>query len=70
MKKEKNITMLHVMNDPRYRGKHVIVVAGKVYATKTGNQANKLLDSLEKKYPKETPAFTYIPKTDTLILWL
>lgn len=62
--------MLTILNNPRYRGSHVIVVAGKVYTTKTGAQANRLLDRLEKQYPSETPAITYIPKADTLILWL
>ena len=66
----KNIMMINIMSDPKYRGRHIIVIAGKVYSTKTGTQANKLLDKLEKKYPQETPAITYIPKTDTLILWI
>ncbi len=68
MKKRNNITLLKIMNEPLYRGKHVILVAGKVYTANTGKQANKILDLLEKKYPKETPAITYIPKTDTLYL--
>lgn len=70
MRKTKKITMLNIMSDPAYRGKHVMVVAGKVFTAKTGSEANKILDKLEKKYPKETPAITYIPKTDTLILWV
>lgn len=59
-----------VMNDSRYRGLHVVVIAGKVFTAKTGNEANKVLDRLEKQYPHEIPAITYIPKSDTLILWL
>lgn len=62
--------MLSILNNPKYRGKHVVVIQGKVFSAKTGKQANELLDRLEKKYPDETPAITYIPKTDTLILWL
>lgn len=62
--------MVNIMSDPAYRGKHVIVIAGKVFTAKTGRAANIILDKLEKKYPKETPALTYIPKADTLILWL
>lgn len=62
--------MVRVMSDPRYRGKHVVVIAGKVFTAASGTKANKLLDKLEKEYPKETPAITYIPKSDTLILWL
>ena len=62
--------MTNVMSNPVYRGKHIIVIAGKIFTAKTGEQANKILDNLEKKYPKEIPAITYIPKADTLILWL
>lgn len=64
------VTMINIMSNPVYKGKHVIVMAGKVYTAKTGAQANKLLDKLEKRYPKEIPAITYIPKVDALILWL
>jgi len=71
MKKQTaKITMINIMNNPTYKGKHVIVIAGKVFTAKTGKAADKLLDKLEKKYPRETPAITYIPKADALILWL
>lgn len=70
MKNGKKITMINIMSDPRYQGKHVILIANKVYTAKTGTIANKIVDRLEKKYPKEIPAMTYIPKSDTLILWL
>lgn len=69
-KKTKTINMLSVLNNPRYRGKHIVVISGKVYTAKTGTRANRLIDRLEKQYPAETPAITYIPKADTLILWL
>lgn len=58
------------MNDPQYRGYHVVVVAGKVYKSKTGKGISKILDTTEKKYPKDIPAITYIPDADTLILWV
>ena len=58
------------MSDPSYKGKHVIVIAGKVFTAQSGREANRLLDRLEKRYPKLTPAITYIPKEDTLILWV
>ncbi len=71
MAKTKNTaTMLNILGNPKYKGKHIIVISNKVFTAKTGKQANKLLDKLEKKYPDETPAITYVPKTDTLILWL
>lgn len=69
MRKKSKISMVQIMGAPTYKGKHVIVIAGKIFTAKTGAQANKLLDKLEKRYPKEIPAITYIPKTDTLILW-
>lgn len=68
--KSKKITMELVMNDPQYRGYHVVVVAGNVYKSKTGKGASKILDETHKKYPKEIPAITYIPDADTLILWV
>ena len=67
--KTKKITMEMVMNDPSYRGYHVIVTAGKVYKAKTGEGASKILDEVRRKYPKEIPAITYLPDVDTLILW-
>ena len=69
-KPSSKVTMVNVMSNPAYKGKHLIVIAGKVFTAKTGNQANKILDRLEKKYPNEIPAITYIPKADALILWL
>jgi len=71
MKKQvRKLTMINVMSNPKYKGKHVIVVAGKVFAAKTGESASKILEEIRRKYPKETPAITYIPDADTLILWL
>ena len=70
MKKFRKINMIQIMGNPKYRGKHIVVVAGEVFAAKTSKEASKILDKLEKKYPTEIPAMTYIPKADTLILWL
>ena len=60
--------MIAIMGDPKYKGKHIIVVKGEVFTAKTGKLANTLLDKLEKRYPKEIPVITYVPKADTLIL--
>lgn len=68
MKKQAKDLMANIMGNPRYRGKHVIVVAGKVYTAKTGKLANQIIDRLEKKYPQEIPALTFVPKAETLIL--
>lgn len=62
--------MINIMSNPKYKGKHIIVVKGKVFTAKTGEGASKILDMVEEKYPKEIPAITYIPKADTLILWI
>ena len=57
------------MNNPRYRGYHVVVVAGKVFKARTGERASQILDEVRQKYPKEIPEITYLPDADTLILW-
>jgi len=62
--------MQEVLNNPVYRGYHVIVVAGKVFRTKTGERAAEILKDVRQKYPKKTPAVTYIPDVDTLIGFL
>lgn len=68
--KKKKITMEKAMNNPRYRGYHVIVAGGKVFKAKTGERASQILDEVRKKYPKEIPEITYLPDADALILWL
>jgi len=59
-----------IYKNPKYSGKHVIIIGGKIHAKKTGAAKSGLLETLIKKYPKETPIVTYIPKEDTLILFL
>jgi len=61
--------MNKIFNNPRFRGKHVIVVAGKIFTAKTGEKASQILKEVRRKYPGKTPAITYIPKADALILW-
>lgn len=69
MKKQSaKFTMTSIMSDPKYKGKHVIMVKGKVFTAKTGEGASKILEEVRHKYPKEIPAITYIPDADTLIL--
>ena len=65
---DKKITMEKVMNNPAYRGYHVIVVAGKVFKARTGEWAGELLKEAQEKYPHQIPAITYLPK-ETLIPW-
>ena len=63
----KKITMEQVLNSSRYRGYHVIVVAGKVFKARTGEGASKILDMVREKYPGEIPEITYLPDADALI---
>ncbi|KKQ51372.1 hypothetical protein A3A52_01075 [Candidatus Woesebacteria bacterium RIFCSPLOWO2_01_FULL_39_14] len=69
-KPTKRLNMLSIMSNPRYRGKHVILVKNKVFTAETGKKAGKILEEIHKKYPEESPQITYIPEADTLILWL
>lgn len=70
MKQSKKITMYDIFKNPRYRGKHVILVAGKVYTAKTGEGALTILKKLEKTLPMITPEIAYLPKARSLILWM
>jgi len=57
-----------IYKDPKYKGKHIIIIGGKIYATKSGRASSELLEKLLKKYPKEIPTITYIPYEESLIL--
>lgn len=62
--------LTRVYRNPRYGGKHIIIIGGKIHATKTGQASSELLERLLEKYPEEEPLITYIPAEDTLILFL
>ncbi len=70
MRKKKKTDQLlsEIYKNPKYSGKHVIIIGGKVWVTKTGMAASELLEKLLKKYPKEIPNITYVPGEETLIL--
>ncbi len=71
MKNTKQITkMTDIFKNPHYRGKHVILAAGKIYTAKTGDGAADILEKIRKKFPKITPEIAYLPKAHSLILWL
>ena len=57
-----------VYRNPKYKGRHIIVIGGKIFDTKTGRASSDLLEKLLKKYPKEIPTIAYIPTEDSLIL--
>lgn len=57
-----------ILNNPKYQGKHIVVIDGKIFTAETGDQAAKVFAEQTKKYPKEIPMTTYIPSTEALIL--
>lgn len=59
---KKVITMMNIFKNSRYRGKHVILAAGKVYTAKTGEGAAEILKKLERMTPRVTPEVAYLPK--------
>ena len=59
-----------IYTDPKYSGKHIVAIAGKIFTADTGSEAVRIFAREVKKYPNETPLGTYIPKADTLILWV
>ncbi len=67
LKQEKEILYA---NWNRYRGRHVLVLGKKIFSARTGKEAFRLFKKLEKDHPQMSPLIAYIPKEDTLILWL
>ena len=61
--------MHDIFGNPRYRGKHIVLIGGKIFTAKTGPGVSKILDDVRKKYPSETPEVAYLPLAKTLILW-
>ena len=64
------VSMVDIFKNRRYRGKHVILAAGKVYTAKTGEGAAEILKKLEKTHPNVVPEIAYLPKARSLILWM
>ncbi|MBI3290550.1 hypothetical protein HYZ78_04095 [Candidatus Microgenomates bacterium] len=67
---KKKISMMDIFKNPRYRGKHVILAAGKIYTAKTGEGAAAILKKVREKDPKIRPEIAYLPKAHSLILWM
>jgi hypothetical protein len=66
-RKARDQLMSEVSKDPKYSGKHVIIIGGKIHATNTGVASSELLEKLLNKYPKEVPEIAYIPREEVLI---
>ena len=62
--------MEKVLSDPKYKGKHVVVVEDQIFTANTGDGARQILERVRREHPGKVPAVTYIPDADTLILWL
>lgn len=56
--------------NPRYRGKHLIVVEGKVFVARSAAEAPRLFNRVTRRHRDVTPTLLYIPKADALILCL
>lgn len=67
---KKKVSMLNLLGSPKYRGKHIILVADKVFTAKTQNEAAKVLKEVRERYPGVTPEVAYLPKSTSLILWI
>lgn len=59
---------LRLLNNPTYRGKHLICVSGRVFKAKNGEEAKKILNRVHQEYPHQKITLAYVPKEDTLIL--
>lgn len=67
---EKDRIFIKALLNPKYRGKHIIMIKGKIYTASNGKKASLIFDRLTKEYPKEIPTLAYVPKEDALILCL
>jgi hypothetical protein len=59
-----------VLRTPAYRGKHLILVHGKVYPASSRSELNRLFDKALREFPGETPLLAYVPRADALVLVL
>lgn len=57
----------NVFEDPKLKGKHIIMIAGHIFTARTGKDAIKIFNKVTKQYPGQQPTVTYIPKAKSLI---
>lgn len=55
-----------ILSKPKYKGKHLLLVQGKVVTSGTWEKVSKALGKVYKQ--GKIPTLTYIPKADSLIL--
>lgn len=66
---KKKISMMDIFKNPKFRGKHIILAAGKIYTAKTGEGAAEILRKLRRKDSSIVPEVAYLPKAHSLTLW-
>ena len=71
MKKKQNgyRVLEQVYANPRYRGKHVIVIGDKVFVARSAAEAPRLFDRVTHAHPGATPTLIYVPQADALTLF-
>ncbi|MBI2008566.1 hypothetical protein HYS82_02825 [Candidatus Amesbacteria bacterium] len=69
MASKKTITMYDIFKNPRYQGKHIVLINGKVFTANSGQGASKILKDVRARYPDQIPEVAYLPKAGFLILW-
>jgi hypothetical protein len=57
-----------VLRTPSYRGKHVILVHGRLYSASSRAEMKRLFDKAVREFPGETPLLAYVPRADALVL--
>ena len=72
MKKKANGIQLlkRLAANPRYRGKHLIVIQNRVFVARSAAEAPRLFDRVMRTHRRATPTLLYVPRADALILWL
>jgi hypothetical protein len=68
--KKEQLILAQISNNPKYKGKQVIIVGDEVHilSTKSTSARSHLLTSLTKKYPSQNPLIIFEPKNSMLTL--
>lgn len=52
----------------KFRGKHIAIIKNKVVAS--GNNAISVFEKAKKDHPNEKPVLAFVPKEETLVLFI
>ena len=58
----KKVSMIDVFKNPRFRGKHIVLVGGKIFTAKTGEGASEILKKARKNIPMKLLKLRIFPK--------